>query len=184
MKLQDNNMNLYEICYNDPLEADLKQKCQKRKVLSVLLLGYTDSSAATSGGLGVLSTNPEAPVMTKSPMCSDLLQPLEILTQLVVKTVGQDLAEFSVFNILLSVQEPVRDLVLAGVVHNRNHTLNLLFCQFTRSFGHVNICLLANDVRESTSATLNSCHREQDLVSPIDVCVHDTKNVLELFWHN
>jgi hypothetical protein len=78
MKLQDNNMNLYEICYNDPLEADLKQKCQKRKVLSVLLLGYTDSSAATSGGLGVLSTNPEAPVMTKSPEQNKT--PLNVLT--------------------------------------------------------------------------------------------------------
>ncbi len=48
-------------------------------------------------------------------MGSDLLQSLQIFTEFVVQAVGQDLAVFAVTLILLSVQEPVWDLVLAWV---------------------------------------------------------------------
>ena len=59
-------------------------------------------------------------------MGTDLLEPLEILTHLVVEAVGEDLAEFAVLDVLLSVEEPVGDLVLARVVHDRHDTFNLV----------------------------------------------------------
>ena len=58
-------------------------------------------------------------------MGSDLLESLKILTHLVVKTVSENLAKLSVLDILLSVEEPVGNLVLTRVVHDRNNTLNL-----------------------------------------------------------
>ena len=58
-------------------------------------------------------------------MSSDFLEPLEILAHLVVEAVGEDLAEFAVLDVLLSIQKPVGNLVLARVVHDRNDTLNL-----------------------------------------------------------
>ena len=59
-------------------------------------------------------------------MGTDLLEPLEILTHLVVEAVSEDLAEFAVLDVLLSVEEPVGDLVLARVVHDRHDTFNLV----------------------------------------------------------
>merc|ERR1712108_128452 len=98
-----------------------EQMCLRR--LASLLLGDTNSTAASSGRLRVLTAHPETPVVTKTPVSSDFLKPLEILTHLVVETVGEDLAEFAVLDVLLSVQEPVRNLGLARVVHDRNNTL-------------------------------------------------------------
>ena len=58
-------------------------------------------------------------------MGPDLLESLKILTELVIQLVGHDLAEFTVLDVLLSVEEPVGDLVLARVLNNGHHTLNL-----------------------------------------------------------
>ena len=63
--------------------------------------------------------------MSKTPVGPDLLESLQILSQLVVQVVSQDLAETTVLNILLSVEEPIWDLVLAGVGHHSHHSLNL-----------------------------------------------------------
>jgi len=97
--------------------------CLRR--LASLLLGDTNSAAASSGRLRVLTAHSETPVMTKTPMSPDFFQSLQILSHLVVETVGQDLAEFAVFDVLLSVEEPVGDLVLTRVVHDRHDTFNL-----------------------------------------------------------
>lgn len=74
--------------------------------LTTLLLGHTDGPAATTGGLGVLSTDTEAPVVTETTVGADLLQALEIITELGVDTVGQNLVVLAVDNVTLSVEEP------------------------------------------------------------------------------
>jgi len=66
-------------------------------------------------------------------MVTDLLQTLEILTHLAVKTVGQDLRVLAIDNILLSVKEPVGDLVLAGVLENGNDTFQFFVGKLTSS---------------------------------------------------
>lgn len=45
-------------------------------------------------------------------MRADLLQPLQILTQLAVHTVGQDLAVFAIYDVALAIEEPAWDLIL------------------------------------------------------------------------
>ena len=49
-------------------------------------------------------------------MRADLLQTLQVLTKLVVENVGHHLGSLAVLDISLSVQEPIRDLVLSWVL--------------------------------------------------------------------
>lgn len=64
-------------------------------------------------------------------MSADLLQTLKILTELVVEGVGQNLSVLTVTVVLLSVQEPVGDLVLTRVLDNSNDLVDLLLSELT-----------------------------------------------------
>lgn len=81
-----------------------------RKPLT-LLLGHTNSPATTTSSLGVLTTDAEAPVVAKTTVSTDLLQALEIVTELRGNTVGENLAVLAINDIALSVEEPGGDLV-------------------------------------------------------------------------
>ena len=83
---------------------------------NLFLLGHSDSLALVAGGLGVLSPDTEAPVVTQATVGADLLQTLEILTKLVVEDVGHHLGSLAVLDVALPVEEPIGDLVLAGVL--------------------------------------------------------------------
>merc|ERR1711931_93077 len=155
-----------------------------RLKLASLLLGDTNSAATSSGRLRMLTAHAQTPVMTKTPVGANLLESFQILTHLVVQAVGQDLAELAILNVLLSVEEPVWDLVLTRVVHDRHDTFNLFVREFSGALGHIDISLLADDVGESSTATFDTGHCEHDLTTAINVRVHHTKNVLKLFWHH
>ena len=64
----------------------------------------------------MLSTHAQTPVVPQATMCTDLLQPLQVLTQLAVHTVGQDLAVLAVHDVALTVEEPDGDFVLGRVL--------------------------------------------------------------------
>lgn len=76
--------------------------------LTTLLLGHTDGPAATTGGLGVLTADAEAPVVTETTVSADLLEALQVLTELGVDTVGKDLGVLAVNDIALTVEEPLQ----------------------------------------------------------------------------
>ncbi|MCQ6483210.1 hypothetical protein NPN19_25595, partial [Vibrio parahaemolyticus] len=61
--------------------------------------------------------------MTETTVSADLLQALEIVTELGVDTVGEDLAVLAVDNVALSVEEPRGDLVLGRVLDDGDNTL-------------------------------------------------------------
>lgn len=63
--------------------------------------------------------------MTQTTVGTDLLQSLQILTQLVIKCIGQDLCVTTILDILLSIEEPVWDLVLTRIGHYCHNALNL-----------------------------------------------------------
>lgn len=69
--------------------------------------------------------------MTQSPVGTNLLQPLKIVTQLRVEAVGQNLRVFAVDNVLLPVQEPARDLELEGVLDDSDDTFELVRVEIT-----------------------------------------------------
>jgi len=77
----------------------------------------------------VLTTDTEAPEVTQTTVSADLLEALEIVTQLGVDGVGDELAALAVNNILLPVQEPRRDLELLRVLDDRYNPLKLVRVQ-------------------------------------------------------
>ena len=81
-----------------------------------------------TSGLGVLSSDPEAPVVTEATVGADLLETLEVLTKLVVEDVGHHLGGLAVLDVTLPVQEPVGDLVLARVLKREKLQSLHTFC--------------------------------------------------------
>lgn len=69
--------------------------------------------------------------MTKTSVGADLLESLEVLTELGVDTVGEDLEVLAVDNVALSVEEPGGDLVLGGVLDDGDDTLELFGGELT-----------------------------------------------------
>ena len=76
-----------------------------------------------TGGLGVLSSHSETVVVPQTPVALDLLEPLEIVTELGVHSVGEDLRVLAIDNIALPVEEPGGDLVLGGVLDDGDEAL-------------------------------------------------------------
>jgi hypothetical protein len=79
----------------------------------------------------VLTTDTETPVVAETSVGTDLLQSLEIVTELGVDTVGEDLEVLAVDNVALSVEEPRGDLVLGGVLDDGDNALELFRGEFT-----------------------------------------------------
>lgn len=99
--------------------------------LTSLLLGDTDGAAPASGGLGVLSADTQSPVVTETTVSADLLEALEIVTELGVDVVSQDLVVLAVHDVALSVEEPGGDLVLRGVLDDGDNALELFRGEFS-----------------------------------------------------
>jgi len=64
-------------------------------------------------------------------MGTDLLQALQIITQLAVDTVGQNLAVLAIDDVTLPVEEPGGDLVLCRVLDDGDNALKFFGGEFT-----------------------------------------------------
>lgn len=74
----------------------------------------------------MLTTDTELPVVSETPVGPDLLQLLNVVTELLVDNVGDDVEVLSVDDILPPVQEPGGDLELGGVLHDGDDSLELV----------------------------------------------------------
>ena len=145
--------------------------------LTTLLLGHTDGTAATTGRLGVLSADAEAPVVAETTVGTDLLQALKIITELGVDTVGEDLGVLAVDNVALTVEEPLYhcqtnppgklygaatyagDLVLGGVLDDGDDTLELFGRKLTGAVREKEcqlFCLIVSKVPNPNSPRIRS----------------------------
>ena len=79
----------------------------------------------------MLPSYPQTPKVSQTTMGTNLLQPLQIIAQFRVDTVGKDLRVLSINDVLLSVQEPCRDLELSRALDNRHKALQLVRVEFT-----------------------------------------------------
>ena len=138
----------------------------------------------TTSRLGMLTSNSETPVMSNTTVSSDLLQSFNVITELSIHVVSQQMRRSTGRSILLSVQHPIRDLELLGVLHDSNETLDFFFVQFTGSSAGVDFSLLADDKGVSSANTLDGGESEGDASLTIDVGVHDTKHVNKVFRLN
>jgi hypothetical protein len=107
-----------------------RQKNEQTNCLA-LLLADTDGATAAASGLGVLTTDTEAPVVTQTAVGADLLQALEILTDLGVETVGDNLGVLAIGDVALSVKEPRGDLVLGRGLEDGDDALQLFGGELT-----------------------------------------------------
>ena len=69
--------------------------------------------------------------MSQSSVGSDLLEPLQVVSQFLVDGVGKSVRAFTVHHVPLSVQEPVGYLELSGVLHDGDDTFELIRVEFT-----------------------------------------------------
>jgi hypothetical protein len=145
--------------------------------LTTLLLGDTDGPATAAGGLGVLTAHTQAPVVTETTVGTDLLEALEILTELGVDTVGQDLRVLAVDDVALPVEEPGGNLVLGRVLDDGDDSLKLFGGKFTGTLVQVDIGLLADQVGVSATDTLDLGQGVHDLLLAIDVGVQKTQDL-------
>ena len=122
----------------------------KADVYILLLLGHTHGLSLVSGGLGVLTSDTETPVVTEPTVGPDLLESLKILTQLVVEDVGHDLGGLAVLDVTLPVQEPVGNLVLTGILNEKNYENNT---RHTKTRRYLTWTMVIN---LSTSSSLSS----------------------------
>ena len=97
-----------------------------------------------TGRLGVLPPDPEAIVMPQPSMTLDLLQPLQIITELGIDTVREDLGVLPIDDITLAIKKPDRDLVLSRVLDNGDDPLEFFGRELASALVEVDVCLLAD----------------------------------------
>lgn len=79
----------------------------------------------------MLTTDTETPVVSETTVSADLLEALEILTELGVDTVGEDVGVLAIDDIALSVDEPRGNLVLGRVLEDGDNSLELFGGELT-----------------------------------------------------
>lgn len=150
------------------------------QLLRTLLLRDTHRVSSSSGGLGVLTTHAQVPEMSQTTMHTNLLQALQIFTQFVVQTVRQNLRILSILDVLLTIEEPVRNLVGTRVLDDGHDALELLGGKLTGTLVAINVSLLADNIGITTTNTLDRGQRKDDFVLSVNVRVEQTQNVLEI----
>jgi len=68
--------------------------------------------------------------MPQPSVTTDLLESLEIITHLLVDSIGKDVRVLPVDEVFLSVEEPVGDLELGRVLHDSDDSLELVGVEF------------------------------------------------------
>lgn len=96
-----------------------------------LLLRHTDRPSPTARSLGMLTSDPQTPIMPQTSMGPDLLQSLQILTQFAIDTVGKDLTIFAINDITLTIEEPRRNFILGWILNDGHDSLQFFGCEFT-----------------------------------------------------
>jgi hypothetical protein len=127
----------------------------------------------------VLPTDPDTPPMTKTTMSTDLLHPLDIITQLSIKVLGKYLLVLSGLEILLPVKKPKGNLELTRVLNNSNKLFNFISSKFSGSLGYVYLSLFADEIGKTASKTLNFGKGKYDVTLSLNVSIENTKNVLK-----
>ena len=73
--------------------------------------------------------------MTETTVSTNLLQPLQVVTELRVDTVGQDLRVLAIDDVPLPVQEPCWNLELRRVLDDSNDTLEFIRVELASADG-------------------------------------------------
>lgn len=128
----------------------------------------------------MLSTDSNSPPVTQTAVSTDFLQTFNIITKLSIDILCKDLDVLSGLEILLSVQEPKRNLKLSGILDNCYKLFDFIGGKFTCSLVYIDLGLFTDQVGESATKTLNFSQSKNNISLTLNVSVKNTKNVLEL----
>lgn len=147
--------------------------------LGALLLGDTHGAASATGSLGVLATHSQPKHMTQATMHLDLLHALQILTEGVVQGVGKKLRILAGFDVLLTIEEVLRDVELERVLHDVDDALKLGNRKLASTLRHVNLGTAKNKPSKASANTADGGQGILNLLLAINVGVQNTENVLK-----
>ena len=115
-------------------------------------------------------------------MLLDLSHSLEILSQHGIELVGNKLRVLSVSWIVLSVEEPLWNVVVGWSSNDVADLLDFFVSDLTSSLIAIDLGNLKSQERESSSETSDLSEAEWCLLFTVQVGVLHTKNVLEFTW--
>merc|ERR1719168_519377 len=92
-------------------------------------------------------------MMTQTSVTSGLLPFLEILSEFGRQLVGVEVQWFSGLHILLSVEEPIGNVILSGILDDRLHLFDLGLTQLAGSLPDVDLSFPTNQSRKSLADT-------------------------------
>merc|ERR1719453_1878228 len=150
--------------------------CQISDSKPILLV----ASTMTSSGLRVLTTDTDAPVVTKTTVKTHLLHSLNVFTKALVKEICILVACLSILDITVTIQHVSWDLELEWISDHCDNFIDLIGSQLASTLIHVDVALLANDVGKPTANSLDGCEGEHYLLSTIHVGVAYTQDMLEI----
>ena len=103
----------------------------------------------------VLAAEPpgKSPEMAEPSLGLNLL--LQAFMECVVSTTGKDLALFSILHILLSVKEPVWDLVQAWALYSGDRAFHIILSEHSCPLSEVGVCFPQHPMSASLPRTLN-----------------------------
>ena len=147
-----------------------------------LLLGNTESLTGSAGGLGLLTSDLPAQVVTETSVLLGLLHALEILTESGVDHVGDQLGVGAVLDAALSVEEPRWDAVLLWAGDNIGNLFNIFFGQLTSALVEVDLGNLEGKDGKTSAETLDDSQGEWGFLLSVKVGVLHTQDVDEVIW--
>ena len=121
--------------------------------------------------------------MTDTTVHTNLLEALDVTTDLADEDINDALSGLAVDNITLTVHEPGGHLELLGVVDDGNKLLNLLVGERASAAVNLHLSLLADKVGEALAHTGNLGDGKHALAAAVNVSVQHTQDVLELRSH-
>ena len=115
-------------------------------------------------------------------MLLDLSHSLEILSQHGIELVGNKLRVLTVSWVVLSVEEPLWNVVIGWSSDDVGDLLDFIVGDLTGSLGAVDLSNLEGQERKSSTNTSDLSETEWCLLFTTQVGVLNTKNVLEFSW--
>ena len=127
----------------------------------------------------MLSPNLKSPLVSETPVTSDLEKSLDIFSEFGFEDVGGNLQILSLLVIPLSVEEPPGNTVSLGIGNQTGNSIALCLSELTGSEFGVQSEDLADEEAETSSDSLDLVESEGDCALAIDVGVKDTMDMLE-----
>ena len=115
-------------------------------------------------------------------MVLGLSHSLKILSHHGIQSVGNELGETSSLWVLLSVKEPLWNVVLSWSGNDVVDFGDFFFVHLSGSLIAVNLSDLKGKNGESSTETSDLSKTERSLLFTVDVCVLHSENVHELVW--